>query len=250
MEYNFALQSSIPVLGFVRKDIGQIPTKFSENTLEGKEKLQAFRQKVMSKTCRLFDSASELGMAVMKSLTNEMRINPREGWVPAQQAKSTKDYEKEKELHDLVETISKENERLKRRIRDGTLKIAGLKTSDLAQGSDRHELKIGFNNRDKNYTIFSVSVSWDEIFQTIGPAMYGYIVRKVEQYGRDYNQYPFNNSLEHLIRSYVFEDAQNRKIDIKESDIDTIVIHLKQLGYIEYQENTHEDGKFSRDNSN
>jgi hypothetical protein len=199
----------------------------------------------MSRTCRMFDSASELGMAVMKSLTNEMRINPREGWVPAQQAKSLEDYENEKGLRHTLAEVQKENEQLRRELRDGTLDIEGYLPENLAQGIDRYQLKIAFNNRSKQYVVANIAPTWNEIFSAVGPSMYGYIIRKHSGYPND-RKYPFHDALEHLFRSYVFEEVQSRKIDISDADIDTIIIQFKQLGYIKFHENTENDGEVFR----
>lgn len=235
MEYDFAVASNIPVLGFVKKDLGAISAKFSEQGTEGRAKLLSFREKIMSRTCRMFDTASELGMAVMKSLTNEIRVNPQEGWVPAQQAKSFADYEHEKDLRDALNALQEENEQLKREKRDRSLDLEGYRPEDLAQAADRYTLNVAFTNRSKQYSIVPVAPTWDQVFSAIGPSMYGYIVRKATGYPNS-GKYPFHESLEHLIRSYVFEEAQSRKIEISDSDVDTIVIHLKQLGYLKFSE--------------
>src|ERR1700726_4687451 len=68
MEYDYAVERGIPVLGFVREKIGDIPLNNTEKLEKSRKKLEAFRQKVMSRICRKCSTAAELGMAVMKSL--------------------------------------------------------------------------------------------------------------------------------------------------------------------------------------
>src|SRR3984893_17751099 len=77
MEYDYAVEKGIPVLGFVREGIGDISFDNTKKSERGRKKLETFRQKVMSRTCCKYSTASELGMAVMKSLMSEARIRPR-----------------------------------------------------------------------------------------------------------------------------------------------------------------------------
>src|SRR5882757_6790878 len=49
MEYDYAIEKGIPVLGFVRENVGEIPSYHTEQTEEGRKKLDAFRHKVMSR---------------------------------------------------------------------------------------------------------------------------------------------------------------------------------------------------------
>ena len=75
MEYDYAIEIGVPVLGFVKTDIEELPHKFVENDQEKIKKLDAFRAKVQSRTCRMFKDPKELGMAVMKSLMHEARVD-------------------------------------------------------------------------------------------------------------------------------------------------------------------------------
>src|SRR5262245_41813641 len=68
MEYDYAVRQGTPVLGFVRSNVGEIPFDHTEKSEKGRKKLEEFRQKVLSRTCRRYSSPSELGMAVLKSL--------------------------------------------------------------------------------------------------------------------------------------------------------------------------------------
>src|SRR5438445_13577911 len=103
MEYDYAVEKGIPVLGFVRSNIGDIPFDNTEKSEKGREKLEAFRQKVMSRTCRKYSTAPELGIAVMKSLMAEARIRPRTGWVRADPARSDADVQRERKLSEEIE---------------------------------------------------------------------------------------------------------------------------------------------------
>lgn len=104
MEYDYAVECGMPILGFVNGDPDGIPLNKSEQGDDGRLKLGKFRTKVMSRTCRKYINASDLGKEVMKSLVSETRLRPRIGWVRADQARSVEDINRERRLmEDLAE---------------------------------------------------------------------------------------------------------------------------------------------------
>lgn len=52
MEYDYAVESGVPVLGFVKTDIGELPSKLVESDAERSKSLEAFRDKFA--ICRIF----------------------------------------------------------------------------------------------------------------------------------------------------------------------------------------------------
>ena len=88
-------------------------------------------------------------------------------------------------------------------------------------------------------------MSWDEIFQTIGPSLYGYILRKASRYNKT-SYYTFQENIVSFIRSKIIDLVDSRKIEIQEGQIDTCVFQLKELGYLRFSENLHEDGEVFR----
>jgi sugar-specific transcriptional regulator TrmB len=220
MEYDYAIERGIPVLGFVRENVGEIPSHYTEQTEEGRKKLDAFRHKVMSRSCRKYSTASELGMAVMKSLMAEARIRPRIGWVRSDQARSAEDDQRERELRDELNEAKKYTEHLERTLRDRAVLVDELPRDQLAQGDDIVEITITFADNSKTVVSKNIGLTWDEIFKVIGATMYGYIMRRRE---KGYNQeptYPFQDNLEDHIRAKIIDQVQNRKIKIQQSQID------------------------------
>jgi sugar-specific transcriptional regulator TrmB len=184
MEYDYAVERGIPVLGFVRNDIGNIAFDSTEKSEKGRKKLEPFRQKVMSRTCRKYSSASELGMAVLKSLMAEARVRPRTGWVRADQARSDADVQRERKLIEELEQCKKTIEELDREIRDRAVLGDELPHELLAQGDDVRELTVTFLDQNKTHVTVDIALTWNEIFRVIGPSMYGYILRKRNGYGQ------------------------------------------------------------------
>jgi len=103
MEYDYAVQNDIPVLGFVRDNIDEIPAKFTEQSSEKKRKLLSFREKVMSRTCMKFSSPSELAIAVTASLAHAVRVLPRPGWIRADLVRNEHDNVRKRMLVENLE---------------------------------------------------------------------------------------------------------------------------------------------------
>lgn len=241
MEYDYAVTKGIPVLGFVRDDVGSVSFNNTEKSEDGRNKLEAFRQKVMSRTCRKYSAAPELGMAVMKSLMAEARIRPRTGWVRADQARSGEDIQRERELLDKLKEAEEIIEELEREIRDRAVLTGELSKDKLAQGGELLDLTVTFSNKNKKGISENVKLTWDEVFKVIGPSIYGYILRKTGGYGQK-PTYPFQDNLEEHIRAKIIDRVQNRRINIQSSQIDSCILQFKELGLLMFAENKREDG--------
>lgn len=84
-EYEYALSSGKPTIGFLHKNPGAITADKTEPTKQGKNKLESFRQLVQKKTCRYWINPSELGSVVSRSLVKLIKAHPAVGWVRADQ---------------------------------------------------------------------------------------------------------------------------------------------------------------------
>jgi hypothetical protein len=243
MEYDYAVEKGVPVLGFIRDNVGDIPFDQTEKSEKGRKKLEAFRHKVMSRTCRKYLTASELGMAVMKSLMAEARIRPRVGWVRADQARSEEDVQRERRVIEELEAANEQIVELEREIRDRAILGDEIPQELLAQGSDICELTVTFLDESKKHVKEDIKLTWDEIFKVIGPTIYGYILRKRTGYGEN-PTYPFQDNLEEHIRAKIIHRVQNRKIKIETSQVDACILQFKELGLLMFAENKKDDGVF------
>ncbi len=245
MEYDYAVEKGVPVLGFVRDNVGDIPFDNTEKSEKGRKKLEVFRNKVMSRTCRKYLTASELGMAVMKSLMAEARIRPRIGWVRADQARSEEDVQRERKVIEELEAASERIEELEREIRDRVILGDEIPSELLAQGDDICELTVTFVDEGKKHVKEDIRLTWNEIFRVIGPTIYGFILRKRTGYGEN-QTYPFQDNLEEHIRAKIIHRVQNRKIKIETSQVDACVLQFKELGLLMFAESKKDDGQVFR----
>jgi hypothetical protein len=242
MEYDYAVEMGIPILGFVRDGIGEIPFNNTEKSEKGRRKLEAFRHKVMSRTCRKYSTPSELGMAVMKSLMAEARIRPRTGWVRADQARSDEDIQRERNLVEDLKAAEQIIERLEREIRDRAILGDEVPLELMAQGDETLELTVTFSDQNKKHVSENIKLTWDEVFKVIGPTIYGFIIGKVTGYSGD-STYPFQDNLEEHIRAKIIDRVQNRKIKIEHSQVDACILQFKELGLLMFKEKTLKDGE-------
>lgn len=232
MEYDYAAKIGIPVLGFVRQDPENIPSKFVEKSEESQKMLESFRNKVLSRTCRHFIEPKDLGMAVLKSLMQEARIRPRVGWIRADQARSADDVNREIELKRALEEAKSEIDELERIIRDKETLHDEIPREQMAQGEDEFSFEIIYSNANKETFAEPVFLTWNEIIMAIGPSLFGYILKRPHPGG----SYSFENSIEHKIRSKIIEKVATRKITLDAGRVDACIFHLKELGIIEFTE--------------
>jgi hypothetical protein len=245
MEYDYAVSIGILVLGFVRRDPKAVAVKFTDMDAAKQKELDRFRQKVLSKTCRHYETETELGMLVMKSLMTATRITPRVGWIRADKARNEDDVAREKALTDALNKSEKDVRRLTRRVRDMSIPLQGFTRDNIAQGLDKYAIQVLYNDSSKALASAEILLSWDEIFSVIGPRMFGYVLRRAApSYGDTTERYSFEPALIDYLRYKIIADCGNRQLKILPHQIDTILLQFKQLGYVELTEiDKDDDGK-------
>lgn len=235
MEYDYASEIGIPILGFTRKTLDGIPSKFVESDASKREKLEKFRAKVHNKHCRHFDDPKDLGMLVMQALMSEIRLNPRVGYVRADRARSSEDLDRERELLRNVSDLERTVEELDRRLRDGKVEIDDGEWNDtLPNLEDMKAVTVLFKDKGNKLCSEVFYFTWGDIFKLIAPSMYGYLVRRASiGYNKPHN-YPFEEHIVQQIRLKDLSKYGQRSIELLPNEIDAILVIFKQLGLIEY----------------
>ena len=160
MEYRYAIEKEKPVVAFLHGDPESIPSKRTEESEEGKRKLQAFRDLVKRRVCKEWRTTEGLGSVVSRSLVALRKRHPAVGWIRGDQ---------------LPETTTAEILELRKKIEklEGALDAARTQapagSEKLAQGSDRFEVKCA--SRWKNGVRYADILSWDEILYLTLPVM-------------------------------------------------------------------------------
>jgi len=227
MEYRYALSTGKPTIAFLHRSPGKIIADNSESTVEGKEKLQAFRESVEKKLCKQWESPQELGSVVSRSLIQLIKSTPAVGWV---RANELADREATMELLQLRRRVEELQTELSR------ARISAPKGSEgLAQGDERHSVRFSFAATapgEYQSTTWSASFTptWNEIFACIAPMMI-----------HEATEPALKNALDSLAEAENFERLRDdkklarhalRRFCISQADFQTIKVQLRALGLI------------------
>lgn len=81
-EYNYAIEKNIPIMSFLRKDLGELPLEKREITDEKQKKLNAFRERVQKdKLVNYYEDCGRLQAKVATSMHYCIQNCPARGWV-------------------------------------------------------------------------------------------------------------------------------------------------------------------------
>lgn len=227
MEYRYALSTGKPIIAFIHRKPGNIIADKTETTVEGKQKLAAFRALVEKRLCKQWESPQELGSVVSRSLVQLIRTTPAVGWVRGN------------ELPDKDATL--ELLRLRRQVDDLQAELARARTSapkgaeDLAKGDDRHEIKLEFEavapGRYSGDTwTWTHEVTWNEIFSTIAPMMIHEATDSSLR--RALDRYLGEQCAEEISEEKDLKAHKIERLHITDDAFHTIKVQLRALGLI------------------
>jgi hypothetical protein len=228
MEYRYAIETEKPVIAFLHKEPDSIPAKHTEQTDDGKNKLKDFRELSQQKVCKFWNTPSELGSVVSRSLIMLQKKHPGIGWVRGDQVASSE--------------ASTEILRLRRRIEELETDIASAQTEapkgteSLAQGDDKFSIHCNFESKELDtYETWSwdweIEASWNDIFYEVSPLMM-----------HEANNLQLSSRFGEFVRRRVNEEAPNsekfkghgsiRSVSHESSDFETSIVQLNALGLI------------------
>lgn len=129
-EYNYAVRKKIPVIAFLHNDIKSIPLGKADAEKELQDKLEKFRKKVQKgRLVNYWTNPDDLKAKVISSLPMAFTIQPRTGWVRADEVTN-------EALQEAFEDIKKE--------------IGNLKAANQGIGSKK---EFDLTDWDKEFTI-------------------------------------------------------------------------------------------------
>lgn len=225
-EYDYAKEKGIPVMAFLHKDISSIPLGKADTDTELKQKLENFRKKVETgKLVKYWDNADELNALVAISLPKTIKMFPRTGWVRANlqtNAESLQEINQlQKELSELREFKTKQDQDLSQLENNLKDRIAGLETIATISGQNKH---FDYKKHKDVITTWNAQLSIKEIFEKLA-------------------LYMIDNSLSdtqvrNRIAKIAFESTgkncdRNDNCQIELKTYQQIRLHLKLLGLIE-----------------
>jgi hypothetical protein len=228
MEYRYAIETEKPVIAFLHKEPDSIPAKHTEQAEEGKMKLKDFRELSQQKVCKYWNTPSELGSVVSRSLIMLQKKHPGIGWVRGDQVASSE--------------ASSEILRLRRRIEELEAEMATAQTDapkgteTLAQADDMFTIHCTFESRttddyESHDWNWEIEASWNEIFYEVSPLMM-HEASNIQLAAR-FGEFVHRRVKEIMPEKKEFEGhGYIRSIAHKKSDFETSIVQLNALGLI------------------
>ncbi|MCW3097441.1 MAG: hypothetical protein JWL77_3059 [Chthonomonadaceae bacterium] len=217
MEYEYAVSTGKPVIGFIHKDPGSISAAHTESSDSGKAKLSAFRTLVQQKMCKMWESRTDLGGMVSRSMIQLIKAKPAVGWMRA-------DKSSQEDLLREINELRKENLKLKARI-DLYQQDALPNLENIAGLDENFDVHIDYlydpegSGETTGIAHVSVQISWNDLFALIAP----FIELETQE-----------SSVAERIATYFFnrEDLDGFHPTVDEQDFETIRIQFQALGLI------------------
>lgn len=166
MEYDYAISRDIPVLGFVHADPGSIPASMTELDPDAREKLDAFRAKVMTRMVKQFRTPDDLASVVSRGLIRAIKKQPRPGWVRGDQAMTDAVRTEIAELRAALAEAERRNV-------EAAQPTATQIDASFEHGEDEVELSFHVEEGGwaPNSTTVPLEYTWDDLVDLLGPSM-------------------------------------------------------------------------------
>ncbi|WP_449507124.1 DUF4062 domain-containing protein [Enterobacter ludwigii] len=228
MEYRYAMETGKPIIGFLHKNKGALPSLRCESSDEGKQKLDEFESLVKKKLCRFWDTPSELGSQVSRSLIRLIKDNPAIGWVKGNLIASDNDIKEILRLRKQIEELQN--------VIDSSLNHAPEGTEDLSKGDDLASFNYIYKMKTKQFGLSAgigrgeFVTSWNVIFSYVSP----YMIQEI-------SDYDLNKKVDELFEDKLIDELRAKNTDdskvvtdvnVTDSDFQTIKIQFRALGLI------------------
>jgi hypothetical protein len=232
MEYRYALEQGIPTIGFLHKNPSSIAQGLSESDPAKQVKLKDFCELVQKKVCRYWESPSDLGSKVSRSLINLINDTPAVGWVRADQ---------------ITEADPGEMLRLRKRIDELEASIQASRetappgTQHLAQGDELFPISFSittetpvkgefFEQSEERIYLQNFDVSWNEIFSAVAPLMIDEATDVALHRGIE--DFVVDRRAQSITDVCTKPQEAVTKIKVQDQNFQTIKVQLRALGLI------------------
>lgn len=168
MEYDYAVEQNIPTVAFYHEDKESLPVRKTDQDSVKMQKLNGFLSKIQSKLCKKWNSAENLALNVILSLSELQKTHPRIGWVRADTMSSL-------EANNRIIFLQDENKSLKK-----DLEFYKEKEAIMSQAYQRHDDIVAVNLISRTDILGNpfgielcvkprtVNISWNKLFSSIG----------------------------------------------------------------------------------
>lgn len=216
MEYEYAIESGIPVISFVHGEPKKIESGKTEQTSEGKAKLEVFKKLAKQKMCKFWNSPSDLGSQVSRSLIKLIRSKPRIGWIKADVTTSEEANQEINKLRKEIDLLKKQLTKIRTSAPEGT--------EDFQQGEDEFEMNFKYYHNSRNHNS-SIQITWNRLFFILAPLM-------VDESTEDILHSELKKYLGDHLEENGSKNIRTSYITVNNLDFQTIKVQLIALGLI------------------
>lgn len=219
MEYRYALDQGKPIIAFLHRDPGKLPSSRCDSSPDDRQKLEEFRTLAQQKMVKFWETPSDLGSVVSRSIIMLMRNNPATGWV---RADVLPDEDTTEQILRLRNRVSELEDALQ-----SSRTTAPAGTEALAQGEDQIELEYHVGSRwSTNGPLETTRTTWNEIFAAVAPGMID-----------EASEGDFRTALQDLVadqKGSFIGGLGLQRFECRLSDrcLGTVVVQLRALGLI------------------
>jgi hypothetical protein len=223
MEYEYALASGKPVIGFLHSDPSKIVAEKTELDPEARKRLQQFRELVQKKTVKSWKTPQDLGSVVSRSIIKLIKSNPAVGWIRADKAAEATAAQELLRLRKQIDELKEALEQAAHQPPPGT--------EQFAQGEDSFHIEFStkyFAEEDTWNWDLTVDTDWNELFSVISPLM---IDRATDSDWRTHLIRHFRPRVEAKIIGD-HPDAGDIEVKLSTKVLNTIKVQLRALGLV------------------
>jgi hypothetical protein len=161
-EFDYAVSNGIKVIALIHGNPDDIPFGKSESNPDLRNKLYAFRDKVMiGRLVKFWNSVSELPVLVSLSLTMTIKMYPAIGWVRANHVAN-------EDILSEINQLRKENLELRDSIKSHESRPEKL-IGSIANFESNFTIHGSYYWSANNKSNFEITISWRDIFSIISP---------------------------------------------------------------------------------
>jgi hypothetical protein len=222
MEYEYAVRQNIPTISFIHRNPDKIESGKTDQDPNAKAKLELFKKNAEQKTCRYWETPTELGGTVSRSLIKLIKDRPRPGWVKSIFVPDEDTNLAMLEFRKQIDSLNKQLETYRNE--------ENTKTEELAQGEDSFYIPYAakiWDHRSSREDNGNIATTWNDLFSMLSPLM-------VHEIDED----QIRETIKENIISKLYPDQRSKMLGgigmiINEDVFQTIKIQLRALGLIE-----------------
>jgi hypothetical protein len=224
-EFDYAVEQGLKVVALIHGAIDDIPFGKSEKDPELREKLLAFKDKVMTgRLVKFWKADSELPGLVALSLTKTIKMYPAVGWVRANHVAS-------EDILSDINNLRKENAELQITVNElssqQTASIEGIADIDSEFTISGFYYKRRHNSSSSTKYLFTSTITWRDLFALISP----YLI-----------EYPNDGIVKSKLATSLLEreGKSGTPVSVNDQEFKTVTIQLEAYGLIttSYNETT------------